>query len=1169
MLQIKNIKKEYNTHGLVQKALDDVSLNFRSNEFVAVLGPSGSGKTTLLNVIGGLDRYDSGDLIINDVSTKKYKDRDWDSYRNHTIGFVFQSYNLIPHQSVLQNVELALTISGISKEERRKKAVKALEEVGLSEHINKTPNQLSGGQMQRVAIARALVNDPDILLADEPTGALDSETGIQVMDLLKKVAKNHLVIMVTHNPELAQQYATRIVELKDGKIISDSQPFVVEEEEDKAIHKNLGKASMNFLTALSLSFNNLKTKLPRTLLVAFAGSIGIIGIAMILSLSTGVNNYIDGIEKDTIRKYPLTISKTGFDISSMFSINTGDNEKSDKGGSKKSEAQVKELQTITNMFSVMNSNDLKALKKEIDKKSNGINKHSRAIEYSYSAEPQLFTYIGDKYRQVNPDQTRQKMGFSFSQAGVYNQMVSSNVFHPLPKDKTLYEDEYDVKAGRWPKKYNELVVVLQEDGSVSDLALYAMGLKDMDELDKMLEKFASGKTVKVKKSSKTFTYKDLMEVQLKLVNSSDYYTYDSGNGVWVDHSKDIDFLQNTIEKGEDVKVVGVVKPKPDQKFTVLAGDIFYPDSMVKTIMARAQDSDIVKAQQKDKNINVLTGKAFGKNNEGPDLENIFAIDQDAMSRVFQFDTSKLKNGMNAPSPKVSNLGSLISPSEAKALMPKMSNKDVEKLIRSANLNVTDEEMQKLFQKLLNGFLSESAAAGTDYTKVQEGFNAYLASPKAAKIISDNIKSELQGQMQNLVTKEDMQKDFKDVLSGFPEYLKKNVITEENKIEDVFADSNKLQGAIEGYLGSSEVSAKVEVKMKGMEDKLSKLNISGEVARKTAKDLLAGFSVYSKDNGIPDVNNLPKDFNKYLKGKEAQALIATTIASGMDTKALEKEMAKSMENYSSKAVSDLTGKVMQGIMTNAMTDMGKGIDFSQIFKIDTDAFAKAMNFNMDEKEIKSLMQSMMNTSGNNYESNMAAFGYATEEEPTNISIYAKDFESKGEIKTLLDKYNKRMKAGGEKEKAVTYSDIAGTLMGSVSDIINAISYVLIAFVSISLVVSSIMIGVITYISVLERRKEIGILRAIGASKKNVARVFNAETFIIGGLAGAIGIITTELLIIPTNLIIKQVTDANVVAYLPPKAAASLVALSVILTLIGGLLPSRKAAKSDPVTALRVE
>ena len=552
MLQIKEICKEYRTGSLVQKALDKVSLNLRDNEFVAILGPSGSGKTTLLNVIGGLDRYDGGDLIINGISTKKYKDRDWDSYRNHTIGFVFQSYNLIPHQTLLANVELALTISGVGKAQRRERARQALEKVGLGEQIHKRPSQLSGGQMQRVAIARALVNNPDILLADEPTGALDSETSIQVMELLKEVAQDRLVVMVTHNPELAQQYATRIVELKDGKIRSDSDAFYVDEETaDVPEHKNMGKSSMSFLTALSLSFHNLKTKKARTLLTSFAGSIGIIGIALILSLSAGVNDYIKNIERETLSQYPLQIQSTGFDFTSMMTGGEDSEEvKAVSAGTGTSSKERREKENIwvidmvTNMFSTMDSNDLESLKKFLDSKESRIDQYTNAVEYSYQVVPQIYAQDGEKVRQVHPDRSFEAAGIgsSVGSNSLMSSMMSTDVFYQMPADSDLYKDQYDVKAGRWPKSYNECVLVLTSGGGMSDLLLYTLGLRDPLELEEMVAGFVEEEQIEVPKDSTVYTYDDILGKEFKLVNSADYYEYDNSYHVWKDRSGDQTYI---------------------------------------------------------------------------------------------------------------------------------------------------------------------------------------------------------------------------------------------------------------------------------------------------------------------------------------------------------------------------------------------------------------------------------------------------------------------------------------------------------------------------------------------------------------------------------------------------------------------------------------------------
>ena len=544
MLQIRDICKEYRTGSLVQKALDHVSLNLRDNEFVAILGPSGSGKTTLLNIIGGLDRYDSGDLIINGISTKKYKDRDWDSYRNHTIGFVFQSYNLIPHQTVLANVELALTISGVGKAERRERAVRALEQVGLGSQLHKKPSQMSGGQMQRVAIARALVNDPDILLADEPTGALDGATSIQVMDLLQEVAKDRLVVMVTHNPELAEQYATRIVNLRDGKIRSDSNPFEPDGAlAEQAVHKNMGKSSMSLLTALSLSFNNLKTKKARTILTSFAGSIGIIGIALILSISSGVNAYIQDVERDTLSEYPLEIQSTGFDFSSILTADSG-------GGGSTGEVNIIEM--VTDMFSTMDSNDLKSLKAWLESGESGIEQYTSAVEYSYDVMPQIYRLEGDGIRQVNPDNSFAALGLgsSMSSSSMMSSMMGTDVFYEMPDDQDLYISQYDVKAGHWPENYNECVLVLTSGGSISDFMLYTLGLRDSAELDEMVDQFVNEENVQTPDDMGTYNYDDILGITFKLVNSPDYYEYDSEYDVWRDNTDDEAYMRSLVENSE-------------------------------------------------------------------------------------------------------------------------------------------------------------------------------------------------------------------------------------------------------------------------------------------------------------------------------------------------------------------------------------------------------------------------------------------------------------------------------------------------------------------------------------------------------------------------------------------------------------------------------------------
>ena len=1034
MLQIKDIYKEYRTGDLVQKALDHVSLNLRDNEFVAILGPSGSGKTTLLNIIGGLDQYDSGDLVINEISTKNYKDKDWDSYRNHTIGFVFQSYNLIPHQDILSNVELALTISGISKSERRQRAVEALEEVGLGEQIHKKPNQLSGGQMQRVAIARALVNNPDILLADEPTGALDSDTSVQVMDLLKEGAKDRLVVMVTHNPELAQAYATRIVELRDGKIRSDSDPLELKPTHwMEPEHKNMGKSSMSFLTALSLSFNNLKTKKARTILTSFAGSIGIIGIALILSLSTGVNQYIQSIEEETLSEYPLQIQSTGFDLTSMMGDaqqSGSDKEKENKETESKKAAQVHVSEMITNMFSKIGSNDLASLKQYFDSGDSKIDNYTNAVEYTYDVSPQIYSSDTKNIRQVHPDNSFSSLGLgsSTSSNSLMSSMMSTNVFFQMPGKDSLYKDQYAVKAGRWPKKYNECVLVLTGNGNISDFMLYTLGLRDYDELDKMIEEFSKEETVKVPDDiSSSYSYDDILNTKFKIVNPSDCYQYDKQYNVYRDKTDDTNYMKKVLDKSEDLTIVGIVQPSEDATATMMSSGIYYPASLTDHVIEEAQSSEIVKKQLDQPDVDVFTGKKFDdKKSSQLDMNSLFTVDTDKLKQAFSIDQSKL--GAGAGSLDLS--GIQIDTSS----MPSI---DTDALFEGMDLELDEDQVTKLSDQLT---------------------------------------------------------------SGFESYLKKNNLTDEENMDTYFM----------AYLQTDDAQSLLQ---NGM-------------------------------SGIIQSSGLADQFQQNL----------------------EKQMQSAMQQYA-QTISKSLQKQISSAMQQQMSSLAN--NFQNAIQIDASKFQDAIQMNMNEEELSELMMSLMTSDTSTYENNLQKLGYADFDEPSGINIYPKDFENKEKVIEILDDYNARMEKTDE-DKVISYTDYVGTLMSSVTDIINVISYVLIAFVAISLVVSSIMIGVITYISVLERKKEIGILRAIGASKHNISQVFNAETFIIGLLAGVLGIVITLLLLIPGNMLIHNIAGTtNVNAQLPVMGAVILITLSVILTLIGGLIPSRKAAKSDPVTALRSE
>ncbi|WP_298483750.1 ABC transporter ATP-binding protein/permease [uncultured Ruminococcus sp.] len=881
MLQIKNIVKQYKTGDLVQTALDHVSLNFRDNEFVAILGPSGSGKTTMLNIIVGLDRYDSGDLIIGGISTQKYKDRDWDSYRNHTIGFVFQSYNLIPHQTVLANVELALTISGISRSERRARAKEALEQVGLGDQLHKKPNQMSGGQMQRVAIARALVNNPDILLADEPTGALDTETSVQVMDLLKKVAKDRLVIMVTHNPELAEAYATRIVKLRDGKILDDSDPFAIPETKEAPVHKNMGKSSMSFLTALSLSFNNLRTKKARTILTSFAGSIGIIGIAMVLSLSNGISQYIETVQKDTLSTYPLTIEKESMDMTSMMTDMMSQNV-SEESGHEKDKVYSNNIagSMLSTMSQESKANDLGTFKSYLEGDESDIDSYISDIQYSYDLDLQLYsTDTSDGVVQVNPSTLNSttsgsvagsEMPTSASEMTAY--MSFGNVFSEMLDNRELVESQYDILAGRMPDAddYNELILVVDEHNEISDVALYTLGLMDQDEFRDMMQKVMQGETVE-ETENVSFTYDDLLNTSFKLVLNTDYYQYNETSGVWEDKRDDDTYMKQLVEDAPELKIVGIIRPDEEATATSINGSIAYNSALTDYVVNHINDSEIAKAQVADPDTNVLTGTPFN-------------IDE------------------------------------------------------------------------------------------------YV----------------------NSLTMEDLQADVAQM------------------------------------------------------------------------------------------------------SQEEQA------------------------------------------------------QFQQMAAV------------MSEEELlESYRKSIRENSTDTYDGVLAQLGVVDLEQPSAISIYPKDFDAKDSIVSIIDDYNDARIDDGHEEMTITYTDYVGLMMTSVTTIVNMISYVLIAFVSISLVVSSIMIGIITYISVLERTKEIGILRGIGASKRNISSIFNAETLIIGTCAGLIGIGVTLVLLVPANAIIGALTDISNLAQLPWKGAVILVLISMFLTVIAGLIPSKKAAKKDPVTALRTE
>lgn len=1254
MLQIKDIHKEYRTGNLVQRALDGVSLSLRDNEFVAILGPSGSGKTTLLNIIGGLDRYDRGDLIINGISTKKYKDRDWDSYRNHTIGFVFQSYNLIPHQTVLANVELALTISGVSKSERRRRAKEALEKVGLGAQIHKKPSQMSGGQMQRVAIARALVNDPEILLADEPTGALDSDTSVQVMDLLQEVAKERLVVMVTHNPELAQLYATRIVTVKDGRILSDTDPFVIDSESmAPPVHKNMGKSSMSFFTALSLSFQNLKTKKARTLLTSFAGSIGIIGIALILSISNGVDKYITNMEEETLSEYPLQIQSTGVDLTSMMMGAA-------TAQSGKKDGEVGVAQMVTNMFSKMNSNDLESLKVYLDSNESSISQYANSVEYTYSVSPQIFLENGKNIRQVNPDKSFSAMGLgSGSSNSIMSSTMSTDVFHEMPEDADLYKDQYDVKAGRWPENYKECVLVLTSQGDISDFLQYTLGLRDGKELDDMVQKFMAEEAVETPENEGPYTYDEILGKKFKLVNSTDYYEYDEEYKVWKDKSDNSSYMKKLVKNGEDLTIVGIVQPVEGATASMLTAGICYTPELTKHVIEKAASSEIVKQQLADEKINVFTGEEFGKeDNENSkfDMESLFSINADALQEAFQVDLSGfnmdlsslsgLSSGLNVEMPDMPDMSALagninldessmpdlskliklddldldlshmIDPEEILKNLPADQVPDMSQALKSVKFDFTEEKVTALLKEVLTGYQdSIKDKPEADMDKMQAALKQYLTSKEMNERLCKDLQELVKNNVNVDMSSEKLIAVAVGLMNQYQEYAKANGITQ----TDV--------ASILAFLSQGEIQQQIKEEAENLVKNSVTVNITTkQIQDLLLQDVVAAYPEYARNNSLPDPANLGTYFLEYMQTEDGQNRLMNGLMTLVDTSEVQTQFSQAMETYMKSMMTSFTDAITKGIeskfteimeqvekqltkgiqtameqmmgnissgmqeamqsvmasvsssITSAMSQAMSGLgglgssmgNMEDALSIDPEAFAKAIQMNMNEDDLSELMMSLLSSENASYDGNLKKLGYADLNVPGGINIYPKDFESKSEIVGILDQYNADMEAAGEDEKVITYTDLVGTLMSSVTNIVNIISYVLVAFVAISLVVSSIMIGVITYISVLERKKEIGILRAIGASRHNVSQVFNAETFIIGFCAGAMGIGITLLLLIPANSIIRSLADGvNVKAALPPVAAVVLIGLSVVLTLLGGLIPSRKAAKSDPVTALRTD
>ena len=1082
MLELKDICKRYVTQSFTQVALDSVSLAFRDNEFVAILGPSGSGKTTMLNVIGGLDHFDSGDLLIDGISTKDFRDRDWDAYRNNRIGFVFQSYNLIPHQTILENVELALTLTGVGHAERRQRAREALEAVGLGEHVNKRPSQLSGGQMQRVAIARALINDPETVLADEPTGALDSTTSVQVMDLLKEVARDRLVIMVTHNPELAYQYATRIVNLADGKITDDSDPFDVAEATHREA-KPTRKTSMSFVTALGLSARNLMTKKGRTAMTAFAGSIGIIGIAAILALSNGVNNYIKKVEEDTLSSYPLTISKQDYDLSSMMG---GQGAAEDDGGassasdseddSVEKSDKIPVVTAVKDMFASVKSNDMTSFKAWLDDGGDGIDKEVNAIQYGYGVSPVVYRAgKGDEkpVRLVPNAMTEAMSGGASSAATVSMESMGTSVFNEMIDDQSLLDSQYDVVAGHWPASANEAVMVLSSRGTVGDYTLYSIGALDIDELNDLVNSaMTADGGVETSQTDTDFTYDDALSTTFKVLSPADAYRKNEETGMWTDMSGDADFMAAKVADGIDVRIVGVVQPNETANASALTPGIAYTHTLTRLLMERAADSQIVQEQLAHPETDVFTGKTFdelqGEAKQGVDLSSMFSVDEAALKSAFSFDTSALSGvagGMDLSGIDLSGLDIDLSgvgkDIDFSDIMAKAPTPDFSSVFDG--LELTPEQMQQV---------------GTLANQLFVGF--------------------MQSNQFKALTPEDLK------------------------------DASKLAAAFSAYLENDAAAQQCLAQLKAL---------GGDAL---AERLQQAMTDYVQKQLAPYLQQAMNQVMQSLSDR-----IAATVSSQLKAGAA-------------------------GLMDQMATQMSSSFaNLASAMHVDASAFARAIHFNMDAEDLSSLMMSYAKASQLTYDNNLATLGYADEADPISVKIFPRDFEAKERVLDHIDTYNKQVKAAGHDERAISYTDYMGIIMGSVTDIVNTISSVLIAFVSISLVVSSIMIGIITYISVLERKKEIGILRAIGASKRNVANVFNAETFIEGLIAGVFAIVVVVLVSFPVNawaLASKQVPN---LMSLPVQDALVHIGISVLLTVVAGLLPARCASKKDPVEALRSE
>lgn len=1084
MLQLKNISKQYETTGSNVQALYDINLQFRDSEFVSILGPSGGGKTTLLNIVGGLDQYTDGDLIINGVSTKQYKDHDWDSYRNHTVGFVFQSYNLISHQSVLQNVELALTLSGVSKSERRQRAIAALQSVGLGDQIYKKPNQMSGGQMQRVAIARALVNNPDILLADEPTGALDTATSEQIMDILKEVSKTKLVIMVTHNPELAERYSSRIIRILDGKIIDDSNPFAGEAKETRT--EKTKKTSMSFWTALSLSFKNLLTKKGRTMLTSFAGSIGIIGIALILAISTGVQNYIDEVQRDTLSSFPIQIEKESTDMNALLGSLMGMNTNTPDGVPKDDRTAVYGNPVMYKMMKTMlnaevSTNNIAKLKEYLDAHKNELNQYASAVQYGYKIKLNIYaTDPNGEYAKADfIDLMNGVIEGGNMMSGISSVMEQSGgmtVWQELLTDlqtgeiSGLISDQYDLVHGKWPTEKNEILLVLNEHNEISDITLYSLGLVDKQTMMNATVAAMMGKEDDgwLQYEGKSWSYEEICNIPLRMILPTDYYQYDESTNLWVDISENQALLNSVINKGMEMHIVGIVKPSEDSTAPFLSGSLCYTQKLTQYYLEQIGKAEIVQQQQNNTEYNVITGLPFI-------LNETETLTKEQKIQEFKDYVASLTNNEKA------------ALYEAILAAPK------ESFIQDTINELLSQYEDKTSEEIVNDITHQYAG--------ELGYSEELIRDMLGGYTKDELLNILKETVRNMIIAQ-YQENAADAI--------KNIHAQPSETE--------LQTMCDLILAElyKDIVNLPSAQQAAMQHKIQLGFVAQNWTTKTGMPLESAMGILAQMS----INKFNDAFNAALK---ETALAMYSQYNGMSSSADNAEkVAKALDEYLAQASEE---------------------DFVYFYEN-----------HMPDK-----------VSAESHGDILEALGVKSAENPDFIYIYPTDFDKKEAIAEMISDYNKTV----SKDDQIEYTDMAAMLMSSVSSIITAISVVLICFVSISLVVSSIMIGIITYISVLERTKEIGILRAVGASKKDISRVFNAETMIVGLLAGVVGIVATVLLCVPISLIARSLTGITSLTAVLPWYGYLLIVLSVGLTLIAGLFPSRMAAKKDPVVALRTE